>query len=331
MKLPLAGAIMKEMTMIQVRSLFSDFGCIVDGKFNSNLFTFELDEIRDLYRRHAVVFFRGFDVSIEDFKKFSDQCCSQYISHSYALTRKKFQQFAGDTTITQVTVGQNDLALHGEMYHSPDHPEVVWFYCQSPAAVGGETTLADANRLFVELPAPLQKLFESKRLRYKHCDPKAAWEVRYGTDDINEVMALLKTRSGIENVSTDDQETLIFDYVTTAIHQSKYHEKRVFVGNLFINKNPANRPDFDLKKFHSLPSAVDTALPKRRVIEVEFEDGTEIPDAVLQEIHEIASRITFDLKWQKNDFVMVDNTRLLHGRRAFQGQRVIATRLASAA
>jgi alpha-ketoglutarate-dependent taurine dioxygenase len=322
----------KDFGMIQVKKLFSDLGCIVEGHSAPDPFALNRDDVRNLLKEYGAVFFRSFDINVEEFKKFSDQCCSQFMSHSYALARNKFEQFGKDTTITEVTIGQNDLALHGEMYHSPDHPEVIWFYCQHPASVGGETTLADAHRLYGNLSPTLQKLFEEKKLRYKHFDPRQAWEIRYGTESINDVMALLKSKPGVENVSTDDNGTLIFDYITAAVRVSKFQGKKVFLGNLFINKNPANRPDFDLKKFQSLPNIDQAAgAKKQRAIAVEFEDGSEISDAILQEIHEVGSRITLDLRWQAKDFVMVDNTRVLHGRRAFQGKRVIATRIASAA
>ena len=48
----------------------------------------------------------------------------------------------------------------------------------------------------------------------------------------------------------------------------------------------------------------------------------------MSELNEIAERITIEISWQKGDILMIDNTRIMHGRRAFyDDQRDIYTRL----
>jgi len=38
----------------------------------------------------------------------------------------------------------------------------------------------------------------------------------------------------------------------------------------------------------------------------------------LDEVKEKSKELTYDLDWKKNDFVMLDNKRFIHGRRAFK-------------
>ena len=47
-------------------------------------------------------------------------------------------------------------------------------------------------------------------------------------------------------------------------------------------------------------------------------DGSKIPQNILDEVKEKSKELTYDLDWKKNDFVMLDNKRFIHGRRAFK-------------
>ena len=46
-------------------------------------------------------------------------------------------------------------------------------------------------------------------------------------------------------------------------------------------------------------------------------DGQEIPKKILEEIKQKADDLTYEHSWEKGDFLMVDNLRFLHGRRAY--------------
>jgi alpha-ketoglutarate-dependent taurine dioxygenase len=63
-----------------------------------------------------------------------------------------------------------------------------------------------------------------------------------------------------------------------------------------------------------------------------FDDDSEITDDIVAELNEVAERITTEISWQTGDILMVDNTRIRHGRRAFSDtQRDIYVRLCSPA
>jgi alpha-ketoglutarate-dependent taurine dioxygenase len=52
----------------------------------------------------------------------------------------------------------------------------------------------------------------------------------------------------------------------------------------------------------------------------------------MSELNAIAEKITAEINWQKGDILMVDNTRIMHGRRAFvDDKRNIYIRLCSPA
>ena len=45
--------------------------------------------------------------------------------------------------------------------------------------------------------------------------------------------------------------------------------------------------------------------------------GKRIPSKYINEIKTKSSKLTYDHKWEKNDLLMIDNKRFLHGRRSF--------------
>jgi len=49
-----------------------------------------------------------------------------------------------------------------------------------------------------------------------------------------------------------------------------------------------------------------------------FEDNTVIPDDLVEKIRRVSERRTMPIKWQKNDLLILDNTRFMHGRNAIE-------------
>ena len=50
---------------------------------------------------------------------------------------------------------------------------------------------------------------------------------------------------------------------------------------------------------------------------VRFEDDSRIPDELIDDVVAIQQRLLLPIAWKAKDFAVVDNTRALHGRRAF--------------
>jgi hypothetical protein len=52
-----------------------------------------------------------------------------------------------------------------------------------------------------------------------------------------------------------------------------------------------------------------------------FGDGSSIAPEMLEFVAELAAAFTFDLVWQDGDVALVDNHRVMHGRRPYSGSR----------
>ena len=67
----------------------------------------------------------------------------------------------------------------------------------------------------------------------------------------------------------------------------------------------------------------------KETICVTFEDDTEIPSEVIKQIQQIIAEIKMAVRWQKNDILIFDNTRILHAREGFpeDSRRELVSRL----
>ena len=59
-----------------------------------------------------------------------------------------------------------------------------------------------------------------------------------------------------------------------------------------------------------------------------FGDGEEIPEAVIHRLIDIQDEIALNHAWMDNDLLVLDNTRVMHGRRKAdgEGERIIRSR-----
>lgn len=60
---------------------------------------------------------------------------------------------------------------------------------------------------------------------------------------------------------------------------------------------------------------------------VRLEDSSKIPEDIVNEIKNVTNQFTRLVTWKKQDIVLIDNTRALHGRRAFSCNREIYIRM----
>ncbi len=272
--------------------------------FNTdNISIFEQDEesIINLFQREGALLFRGFETNVDTFTAFSNKFSKDFMDYTGGVFNRRV--INGDATVLSVNDFNNEIKLHGEMYYQKTIPLMLWFFCVHPPKEDGETIICDGKRFFEELSQPLKDLFSQKKLKYKGHLDKESWKKRYKTNDFNVLKELCK--SSDLHLTINPDESIDIHYICSAIHPSSSGEYQVFINSLLPVK--AMSPD-----------------------SVSFEDGSKINDDIMQELNEISERITTEIIWEKGDILMIDNTRIMHGRRAFtDDKREIYLRLCS--
>jgi alpha-ketoglutarate-dependent taurine dioxygenase len=270
---------------------------------NINISNLDREEIINLFKSYGVLLFRGFENSVDTFTEFTKSLSKDFRDYTGGVLNRRV--INGDATVLSVNDFNEEIKLHGEMYYQPDIPLMVWFFCAHPAEQDGETILCDGRQFFNELSSPLKKIFINKKLKYLGHLNKEAWQKRYKTDDLAVVVQTCKRKNLLMQINED--ESIDLQYICPAIHLSRCGKYQTFINSLLPAKHRY----------------------KNRLC---FDDDSEITDDIVSELNEIAEKITTEISWNKGDILMVDNTRIMHGRRAFSdNQRDIYLRLCSPA
>ncbi len=236
-----------------------------------------------------------------DFMALSEALGHGFVEHQSPLRTAT----ALDPTVKTVDGGTHAIALHCELAYLPVHLELVSFYCVAAAEQGGETILADGVALAASLTPKTRQLLERRRLRYALRVPGALWpavEAAIGDQPLasDESFCILgrAVEGGIEA-----------EFVTPALVRSHEGAAVAFANSVLSSLDPDNHV-------------------ARQLYDLTFDDGEAIPPAVVRELDEVAGRVSVAVPLAPGDLLLLDNRRVLHGRRAFTGHRAILSRFA---
>lgn len=274
-----------------MKSLIRSSAQIVHSNNCQNILELPLQVNLDLFKSYGFLLFRGFEVDSKKMEAFAKQFSSRFIRDS---GRRLVD--SSDGFVALVDGGTHYVSPHCEHANSPLRPDVVWFCCAMPAAQGGETLVWDGVQVWQEMSEELKKLFLEKKVRFFQKFPATAWKNFLGIGStIVDVKKVLDNFEGVSYQINPDQ-SISLEYVCSAVVKTKYNSHYAFANSIISEyKNP------------------------RGV--VTFEDGSLIPERVINEIKEIMDRLTEIIPWRSGDLVMIDNSRFLHGRRAFKDTR----------
>ncbi|MBE8986036.1 TauD/TfdA family dioxygenase [Nostoc sp. LEGE 12450] len=275
----------------------------INNSDNVSILELDKEEIISLFKANGILLFRGFDVDVDIFKEFTNLLSIDFINYAGgAFSRRVIN---GDETLLSVNDFKSEIKLHGEMYYQKNIPLMLWFFCANPPLEDGETTVCDGRQFFNEISSSTKELFSKKKLKFTVRVSQEDWQKKYQTDDLNQLEEMCRKNN--THLTVNEDQSILLEYISPAIIPSRCGKYRVFINSLLPTKQ---------------------LNPKI----LNFEDDSEIPEEVVSELNQIAEKITTEISWRKGDILMIDNTRILHGRRAFaDDQRDIYIRLCSPA
>ncbi|MEH2309128.1 TauD/TfdA family dioxygenase [Nostoc sp.] len=275
----------------------------INNPDNVSILKLDKEEIISLFKANGILLFRRFDVDVDIFKEFTNLLSIDFINYAGgAFSRRVIN---GDETLLSVNDFKSEIKLHGEMYYQQNIPLMLWFFCANPPLEDGETTVCDGRQFFNEISSSTKELFSKKKLKFNVRISQEDWQQKYQTDDLNQLEEMCRKNN--THLTVNEDQSILLEYISPAIIPSRCGKYQVFINSLLPTKQ---------------------LNPKI----LNFEDDSEIPEEVVSELNEIAEKITTEISWQKGDILMIDNTRILHGRRSFaDDQRDIYIRLCSPA
>ncbi len=286
-------------------------------------------EVARLLRRHGALLFRRFGASRDELVALSERSSRGFSSYQGGFFRDRQPVGAAGTLLT-VTGSQEGFAipLHGEMYYTGRRPAILWFFCERPAAEGGETTLCDGEAIAAALSETARRLFTTRRVRYRRELPDGAWQAAFQTGDLAEV----------ERYCRENDTRLEVDPATGAV-ATEHLAWAIVPGGEHRPGRPATfinnvvslyMGELSLKR-GTAGETIRQLAGARFPITVRMEDGAPVPGAVIKELLALDRRLAAAVAWSAGDALMIDNTRVLHGRTAFRGARDVYVRMAEPA
>ena len=268
----------------------------------------------DLLRSKGFVLLRGLKLDLAGFEAFTARFCDRF--HAVG-TRQPITSGEGDTFSSEVPKSNFSLFAHSEGTYRPfpPPPDVCFFNCvKTPDSNGGETMLVDGIEFLERIPPGLRERFDRGGIIYQACWDTARWQTEFavsGTDELRSLMA--------------EHPEIKLRFIENAIEvRCKVPAIRQSLGGApaFANGLLAHLPEIDHQRWNGLNAY---SRPTNRVF---FGDGEEISPGITNQLIDIQDDIAMNHQWAENDLLVLDNARVMHGRRLSEtaGERVIRSR-----
>ncbi len=294
---------------------FFEGGLIINPSDSENVQKLDYGVIVKLFEKSGVILFRDFNIKPEEITEITDLYTERYAHDALRRASRMGQKLVRTVDydshdallrarrITQADMvkkkdeewkvdhdNYEEMSLHSETSYAPDYPEIIWFFCNEFFTNGrGCTTLCDGIKLWDNLCYETKNFFLLNPIKYKLRIPISEKKIGNGTKKwlINQQGAgdgLLDLSNGLLNITQ----------IRFAVHPSRLPNKMCFSNHILYRDTDPN------------------------ILEWGTIDGNKISQNILDEVKEKSKELTYDLDWKKNDFVMLDNKRFIHGRRAFK-------------
>jgi alpha-ketoglutarate-dependent taurine dioxygenase len=273
-------------TFLSTSALSAHHGLVIEKGEGAALADLPYAEVVELFKQHGTLMFRGFDATADDFRELVQRFSEKLYFHQ----NPNRETISEDGAVLLVDAHRNPIPAHAEMSYCPLHPGLQWFYCVRPASSGGATTVYDGVAALELLAKETRDLFEEKRLTWRlpfATGPEHQERV-FGTADRAELDRLFAEFDDF-TYEFDEAGNLNWSYTVSAIPKAPYVDSRTLC-NSYLGSGAI----------------------------VSFEDGSPIPQHCRWDALDATEKVAVDLEWEVGDIVMIDNKRVMHGRRAFE-------------
>jgi alpha-ketoglutarate-dependent taurine dioxygenase len=240
---------------------------------------------------------RGFGPSLDEFNALVERCSAR-------ITLDPAREFHGNVA-QKVDSGHGAIGLHIENGATPYSPDLLWFHCVVAAAEGSETTVCDGRRVWARLDSATRRLFLDTPVVFARTVGEAQWRqftafslgdglgpAEVSVDDLRRLVAASDT------VITEHADGSIhYAFTTYAAHRTRWSEQTAWANSIFGPSHNYEAPD------------------------IRFADGSAIPASVLDRLATVTESVTENIAWRDGDVVLIDNSRVMHGRRAILDPR----------
>ena len=259
---------------------------ITPEKSGEGLASLEESQIKTLYKTHGAILFRGFELNLDLFDGITKRFCIGAVMNESGGR----DVIDSEKNIQTVNLGAEAFPLHPELAREPWKPDVCFFACDTPPSAGGETTICDGIEIVENLPPPLKRRLIKERLLYMNIATPG--ELKYWLGTETPADGILKSPPPQCPFKFARRGGNIIRYFSAPfLHRTMFQDKFSFGNFLLFSWYYNGRQDYPV-----------------------FESGALVDESIVETIKSESDKLVTPIKWAKNDLLMLDNTRFLHGR-----------------
>ena len=256
------------------------------------------------------------DLPVKDAKEF-DQFVSMFNLKAFTYKQSLSNAVRINKTDKVFTANEApkevEIFLHHELAQTPFYPKYIFFLCTSASQFGGETPICRSDYFYstmLEQDPGLMKKFEDFGVIYNSIMPNGdeldsgqgrSWQKTLGA--VTKAAAEKKIRDlgySCEWIEKDclAVKTRVFQAIKTLTDGNKSFFNQVLAASLgWKNQSSLGLPP------------------------VAFGNGDWIREESIRRMSDAARSLTLVRKWSAGDILMVDNHRVMHGRKPFSGSK----------
>lgn len=286
---------------------------VIDCSLERDLSALEPQDIMGRLRSTGAVLLPQFEPELQEFEAFTRQFCRDF--HRSAA-RDGLRDLGGDGFTARTPDANFTLLAHTEGSYRPFDPaDLAFFLClEPPGRPGGETLLVDGRAFLGRMPGRLRSRFEDGGVIFEARWVTERWQAELGVDDAMQLPLVAERYPDFEYALEGGE--MSFRCRRSAIHRDAGGQP------VFANAILAHLPAV------SHPRYRDARVYTRESNRVSFGDGQPLADEVIDTLIDIQDEVACTHRPQRGDLLIIDNTRVMHGRRPTQGEcrRVLLTR-----
>lgn len=276
--------------------------------------------VSDLINTHGFVLFRGYDIkSDSDFHRFIESFGLDNFKYADSFSNAVRHNRTERVFTANEAPPSVEIFLHHEMAQTLTFPGALFFFCEEAAQSGGATPVCRSDLTLKTLetnnPGFVAKLREVG-VKYRNSMPSEAnlesgqgrsWKDTLTVGSVQEAEGKLSALGYRFNWLDDGGLSVQTPALSAVDHFGRGKD-------VFFNQIVAAAAGWTV--------AADDKEPR-----LCYGDDSPIQQDDLADAIDAAYRNTVDLNWQTGDVALLDNLKVMHGRRPFEGRRSVLASL----
>ena len=254
----------------------------------------EIATVEDHLNQSGWALLRGYGADMAAFSALTAALCK-------TITFDPAREYSERNT-QKVDAGLGPIGLHIENGNTPVCPDIVAFYSASAAFEGSQTTICDGRDILARMDGKQQERWDQPMTVSRKL-PEQLWK-RY----------LANEHPAISKPEEVTQEHILQFKAAIPNQDFDLHED----GSLTYHITLAPLRASALSGGKGFANAVLGPSHNYEPPVYRFADGSVVTREEIEDLRDLAESCTTEINWQDGDIAVLDNTRIMHGRRAIK-------------